>query len=251
MRRKVMVGRDFCQGRFVGPFRVLATETKSDGDMLQPRKCVWLYRGNRLTRAALQQLRAATVREEAWNELVDPRKEIPWTTHRILNDTNRRVFDDALPEAADMPDDVDGEEDEQERDVVPSRHRVRGKQPGRQRGNAAPRSRSPRASGRADRRPVEPRPKQPRQDVGAAVKEPEFSLSPSSFWEDQDAAVSVAIDLPGWNSSQRREMFRDMEAFVVRQIKRQNVEVSEKRMTPEEKEQLKGAKMKEVTNYIS
>ena len=102
-----------------------------------------------------------------------------------------------------------------------------------------------------DRRPVEPRPKQPRQDVGVAVKEPEFSLSPSSFWEDQDAAVSVAIDLPGWNSSQRREMFRDMEAFVVRQIKRQNVEVSEKRMTPEEKEQFKGAKMKEGTNYIS
>ena len=58
--------KNFTAGRFVGPFRVLATETRGGEEELRPSQCVWLYRGNRLTRTAPQQLRAATPREEAW-----------------------------------------------------------------------------------------------------------------------------------------------------------------------------------------
>ena len=58
--------KHFKGGQFVGPYRVLATETRttSDGE-LRASHVVWLYRGGQLIKAAPQQLRPATAREES------------------------------------------------------------------------------------------------------------------------------------------------------------------------------------------
>ena len=55
------------------------------------------------------------------------------------------------------------------------------------------------------------------KQAGVAVKEPAYSLSPSSCWETQDAAVSAEIDLPDWDNDGKC-------SGTWRQIKRQNVE---------------------------
>ena len=90
-------------GKYVGPYRVLATETKTGGSNLLPGQCVWLFRGNRLTKATHSQLRPATDREEAWQELEKPH-EIPWTISTVLQDSRRKTFDDITEDAKDMPD---------------------------------------------------------------------------------------------------------------------------------------------------
>ena len=253
-------GRNFVAGRFVGPFRVLATETRTSEGNLQPGQCVWLYRGNRLTRAAPQQLRPATAREEAWSELVDARKDVPWTIHEILAKSERKAYEDIRDEALEMPDLVDPEEDRQEREVP--RYRVRHKGPpglGSAEASSAsrppqarPRSRSPVPGREVDEAPPEPRAKQARPDyVHQALLANELSMSPCEYWKDENAMVEVAIDLPQWSSPQRKEMMRDFSAFIVRQLKRQNTEVSERRMSEDEKMEFRAAKQKEVNNYVA
>eukprot|EP00439_Symbiodinium_sp_Y106_P027988 s1180_g3.t1 len=265
--RKVMGRADgnkgFASGRFVGPFRVLATETRVDGERVQPGQCVWIYRGNRLTRAAPQQLRPATPREEAWNEITDPRKEIPWTIHEMLSSSAHKVFDDAIPEASEMPDLVDLGEDDVERQ--PPAHRLRRKtrdeapvpeRPPRSSDSDGPRdrarSRSPAPKEEPARSSHEPAPKQARANLADVVSDPShLSLSPCSYWQKEDASVEIGIDLPAWGTGKHKQMMRDMSAFMVRQIRRQNIEVSERRLSEKEKEEFKAAKGKEVNNYIA
>ena len=53
-------------GRFVGPYRVLATETQAGDDkQLRASHIIWLFRGGQLVKASPQQLRPASAREEA------------------------------------------------------------------------------------------------------------------------------------------------------------------------------------------
>ncbi|CAE7847453.1 RE1 [Symbiodinium microadriaticum] len=264
--------KNFTAGRFVGPFRVLAAETRSGEEELRPSQCVWLYRGNRLTRAAPQQLRAATPREEAWNELVDPRSEVPWTIHQILADSKHKTYDDAIPDAEQMPECVDPGEDHQETQGEPRlrlRHRRR-------------EAKRPRAADFFHALGNFGRPKQPKtsdaeahatlpahridaqrrtlavehcfEAVGAPRRLPrehELSRSPCNYWQQEDAAISIDIPLPQWTDPQCKEMMRDMSAFVVKQIRRRNVELSEKCLSAEEREEFQKAKGKEVNNYVS
>ena len=142
------------------------------------------------------------------------------------------------------PDLVDLEEDRQEREVP--RYRVRHKgPPGTRTGEPSSasrplqerhRSRSPLPGPMADEAPPEARAKQARPDAAhLAFMSNELSVSPCKYWKDENAMAEVAIDLPQWSSSQRKEMMRDFSAFIVRQLKRQNTEVSERRMSDDEK----------------
>ena len=65
-------------GKFVGPARVLAVETKREGQMLCPSSVVWLVRGSRLVKVAIEQIRPASARELALHEL-----ERPSTLHAV------------------------------------------------------------------------------------------------------------------------------------------------------------------------
>ena len=65
--------RQIQRGKFLGPCRVLATERRVDPKgNLTAGSVVWLYRGGSLIKAAPQQLRPATAREEAMNEVCNP-----------------------------------------------------------------------------------------------------------------------------------------------------------------------------------
>ena len=108
------------------------------------------------------------------------------------------------------------------------------------------RSRSPAARRVADedQAPVEPRAKQARQSVYETLPHHELSLSPCDYWKAEDAAVAIEVDLPQWCSPKRKEMMRDFSAFIVRQMKRQNVEVSERRLSELDKNKFREAKLK-------
>ena len=92
------------KGKFVGPARVLAVETKREGQMLCPSSVVWLVRGSRLVKVAIEQIRPASARELALHELERP-STLPWTFAELM--AGARTFDDhtgsAIPASHQRP----------------------------------------------------------------------------------------------------------------------------------------------------
>ena len=70
------------------------------------------------------------------------------------------------------------------------------------------------------------------------------------FWENPEAMVQIEISVPESKRGLSR-MAGDLGGYFVNQFKRRAVEVSEKRLTPKEREEFREAKHKEVTNYIA
>ncbi|CAE7426607.1 unnamed protein product [Symbiodinium pilosum] len=123
--RRQVAGREkergFTIGSFVGPARVLAVETRVDDEgRLRPGSCVWLHRAGRLIKAAPEQLRAATDRERAIEELKGP-VEIPWTITSLASHPHKKTYDDITSE---IPDDMQWDEAAQQPVLS---HRIRGK----------------------------------------------------------------------------------------------------------------------------
>ena len=82
------------QGRWFGPARVLASETRTDaqGQERRPAHTVWITANGRLKRCAPEQLRHASDREAAIaeaSETVTP----TWTFHSLLQQLNPRAYD--------------------------------------------------------------------------------------------------------------------------------------------------------------
>ncbi|CAE7825661.1 GIP [Symbiodinium sp. CCMP2592] len=87
------------------------------------------------------------------------------------------------------------------------------------------------------------------QDV-QEVPESAWSAECVSFWEDQSAAVEVEIDMPN-TARQWERATANLSAYFTGAMKRQAVEVSEKRLSPQELAQFKEAKMIEVKNFLA
>ena len=255
-------GKMFKTGKFVGPYRVLATETKSDGEVLMPGQNVWLYRGNRLTRACLSQLRPASAREEAYAELETP-NNIPWTVSAILRDSNRKVYDDIIPDKEDMPQELKGYPKDMDMDDVEivrnPKFRHTGKKPFDRSRSPTIRIKSrmpeaPETQGNSSRDKVTrqmqeqpgPRPKQARLEQVELA----YSLEPSPFWNDPKSCVEVEVPLPQWHDKKAKTMRRDFCGFVNNQIKRNHMEVNQRTLSQQELEQFQAAKRKEVNNYV-
>lgn len=82
------------QGRFIGPARVLATETRRDSEgEWRPGSVVWLHRGGRLLKCAPEQLRKASPYELQIESLTGP-IEIPWMITTLATDPKRRTYVD-------------------------------------------------------------------------------------------------------------------------------------------------------------
>ena len=82
------------QGRWFGPARVLASETRTDaqGQERRPAHTVWITANGRLKRCSLEQLRHASDREAAIaeaSETVTP----TWTFHSLLQQLNPGAYD--------------------------------------------------------------------------------------------------------------------------------------------------------------
>ena len=75
-------------------------------------------------------------------------------------------------------------------------------------------------------------------------------MQETSYWTDEQAAVEIAIDLP--TSGKEAEKFcQNAQAYLVSMLKRRAVEVSEKRLSAEDRAKFAAAKDKEVRNFIS
>ena len=63
-------------------------------------------------------------------------------------------------------------------------------------------------------------------------------------------SIEIAIDLPQGKRGRSEYWTRDFAAFVTSQTRKNHIEISERRLTEKEREEIKGAKNKEVKNYI-
>ena len=76
------------------------------------------------------------------------------------------------------------------------------------------------------------------------------SVQESCFWSQDSAAVTVEIPMPESNRGWQRAV-EDLQGYFVGALKRKAVEVSEKRLSTQEREQFREAKSVEVKNFLS
>jgi hypothetical protein len=89
------------QGVFLGPARILVTETKRDPDgQLFPGSSIWVIRGRRLVKCCPEQLRHATQKEHLLEHLSEEdHKRAPWTFQRLTEGLGGNEYDDITHEA--------------------------------------------------------------------------------------------------------------------------------------------------------
>ena len=82
------------------------------------------------------------------------------------------------------------------------------------------------------------------------MKEHHWPDQGSAFWQDKTSAVEIRIDLPT-SQRGRDKALRDLGTYFVGSLKRRAVELSERKMSPEEREAFGGAKAIEVKNFVA
>ena len=265
--RKQQAGKqhaNFPKGRFLGPARILATESRKDSEgVLRPGSVIWLHRAGRLLRAAPEQLRRASPREELVESLKGP-VELPWTITSLAKDPKKRTYFDITNEVPDEDEWMNGMEEpvpeEHEEAKFPHitspetlpKQRVVGKRSpdSPHEGTRTKSQRFP--SSRGTKRPGEehedPQPRTlPLRGVGSRESHPEGE---GETEEEAMDAVEIEIDLP---TSKRglQKFLANPVAYICQKLKRKQVEVNERRLSPEEKQEFLHAKDKEVRNFVA
>ena len=204
-------------GRFIGPARILAVESKRqpDGSLL-PGSAVWCVRGRSLVKCCPEQLRRASPREELLESLTD-QSQAPWTFNRVARELGGTQYEDLSLERP--ADEEWNRAQDVEQEIPPVRHRVTRKRP------------LPVAT---ERTPIDPdeelipddqmgtssssrdlRFRSEQRDQGAFagsgsrwyenVTESAWTAEDTSYWADELAAVSVEIEMPrdckGWEKA--------------------------------------------------
>ena len=243
-------------GMFMGPARILATEKHRDGyGNLKESSSIWLVRGRRLIKCCPEQLRPASEREELLEFLGNPEEnKAPWNFTRVASALGGNEMDDITGE---IPDLATWQRDQQ--NLVRQNPKVRhwGKRPvdpTRDGGTGDPFSSGSRGE------PKHLRTSGPNKGLmGEHLEEAWWIQVPDDvyheskgehFWENPEASVQIEIPIPETKRGMSR-MAEDLGGYFVNQLKRRAVEVSEKRLTPKEREEFREAKHKEVTNYLA
>ena len=247
----------FRSGKFLGPARVVATETRQEQGELRPANIVWLHRAGRLLKAAPEQLRKASEYEQQVEELKGT-IDLPWTITQLASDPKRRTYVDI---AQDLPDEAEWEESLDEptgnpgaelgvpthrltrkATVLPDGQTRESKQPRREEPRGTKRTNNPggESSGSGGRRRVED------QDIFAD----EDTLAAFFAIEEHQKGMEIHIDLPESNRKWK-QFLRAPEVFMAQQVKRRQVEVKEKTLTPEELKKFHEAKATEVRNFLA
>ena len=201
-------------------------------------------------KCCVEQLRRASQREELVEALTES-EATPWSFHRVAEQIGGNQYEDVSanhPSEAEWWRSQDPSEERQ-----PTRHRVRGKRPATQ----APVEDSDEELIPAEvRTPSSSSRQRPRisEETGecwwAQIKEQAWSESEQTFWQDERASVEVEIEMPHTNREWQRAM-GDLSCYMVGAMKRRAVEVREKTLSPEEREQFAAAKAVEVRNFIA
>lgn len=256
-------------GKFIGPARILATETSrlADGS-LKKGSSVWLVRGRRLLKCAAEQLRHASEREVILDELHSTQPQA-WNFPRVAEQLGGSDYNDYTEK--DIP------SGELERASNPTeewqplrRYRQKSGPPETQ----GSRKRSleedldyeierdaqdrpaPDTTATGSRERSRSRGSKMPSDLVAehwtSQVETSYFVEPQEqcFWTREDAAVSVEIPMPSARA-QSEKAISDLSAFVATALKRKAVEVSEKYLTDSEREQFRLAKGVEVTNFLA
>lgn len=246
-------------GRFHGPARVLATETKRDAHgALRPGSSVWCVRGRRLLKCSPEQLRPASRREELIEHLgEDEESRAPWTFPRITEGLGGNEYEDISQE---IPDETTWRRSQEPTEAEPMsvdphqpRHRhfiKRPLSPQREEPSSATGSEA-KLNRRSSFDPILYGERESEQAWWSMVDPDSYTTSAGhDRWEEALLSVEVEITMPdsrqGWS-----KMAEDMESYFVNQLRRRAVEVSEKRMTPDELRQFSEAKEIEVKNFIA
>ena len=241
----------FKKGRFLGPARVLATETRNDDGVLRPGGTVWIFRGGKLLRAAPEQLRHAS-QTETWIEELRQPVELPWTITSLCQTATKKIFDDITGECPteaewqqileNGDDEMVGDSQYEEREVLAPRRRHDEKKPLNEQ--------------EAKRQKVLVKKGTKRQELseeasGSRKKEKsETNLIAYYANVAKRQTIEIEIDIP--DSHRQWKLFqRSPEAFIASKLKRKQVEVREKTLTSEELIQFSKAKNNEVKNFIS
>ena len=249
------------QGRFVGPARILATEQKRDS----PGSSVWLVRGRRLLKCCPEQLRHASVREKILTELHDQHQVPQWDFPKVAQELGGNEYED-ITEVPTIGEWKRARDPASEWQPTVRLNKKSGapipEVPAKGSDDLMPASGSPLAEvqGPRERRSrsrsrghdnTEPM-------SHGFVKAPHWSgkvdeaffIHQGQQQEFRNSVFSVEIDLPQTRSSSERA-FKDLQAYFTTAMKRRAVEISERRLTPEEKKQFDQAKAIEVNNFIS
>ena len=235
------------RGQFFGPARVLAMETVKEADgQLRPGKSVWLTHGGRLKRAAPEQLRPASDREEAIANLTDPLgAEVPWTFGRMTGELVQGEYEDITekPTTAELED----------AENLPTNRKNKNsteEQPTMKRGRWQEEQAEPNIT-------EQRRPKREATEVLTGQgprrrlrgKQPPPTAEQVAFWNDLSASIELEVEVPESRGA-RKEVVADLSCFVVSQLRKKRVEVSEKKLSPKELDLMKEAKAKEVKHWI-
>ena len=244
------------RGRFLGPARILATETKRDRDGTPgPGSTVWLVRGRSLLKCCAEQLRRASPREELLESLAHStgQESTPWTFNRVVEEIGGNRFEDISSEAPDVREWARAQDPDQE--MPPSRFRVRGK---RAEPEGVDEEQLPQSTSEpsASSRPVRPRTRGPQallEEPGQAWWnniEPDHFGSFCGFWTDEANAIEIEIAMPESRNG-RQKAAEHLGSYFVGALKRQAVEVNERRLNEQDKQAFKDAKSIEVKNFIA
>ena len=225
-------------GGFTGPARVLALETKLNEDnTYRPGSVVWLTRGSRLIKACPQQLRRASVREEALELLTNP-PDLPWTFTKLTEDLSKHYYEDVTGDVPELPEFERAVDEETIRPYKRIRHKAY-----------------------VPECPPPTRPSVDEDDDMLFVHEQglvvdmdttpltEHAMSAEVFWAQSEAAVEIVFETPETNRG-KQYMTNSIESFLVSNLRRRSVEVNEKHLTDEERILMTNAKQEEVKKYI-
>ena len=233
-------------GMFLGPARILAVETKRDtSGQLRPGSSVWLVRGRRLIKCCPEQLRPATVREEIIEKVMaESTDAVPWTFPRVASELGGNDYDDASQEIPDLEEWHEAQ-DVQQRPQPTHRHtrkRAVG-EPSESSRNQAPKRHSPESDTDMDLLA---------EAWWTQITDDQFAQAEGThFWAETTSSVEIEIALPDSNRGLQAAL-NDFEGYFINQLKRRAVEVSEKRLSPADREKFKEAKkMSEVRNFVA
>ena len=277
------------KGRYLGPARVIATESRpSDGEVIA-RNVVWLARGARLIKVTSQQLRPASTRELSVEELRNP-TPIPWTLTSLTQGIKDFTYEDAVDEAPSDADHQQGANRQLQDDKMPPLRRFRHKAslqhrdkrqraaipdpkdapdplpppslpatssiaPGMDLGEGRPAAGPGQGNRRASRSPRR-NSGHDRELLAEAIQSDhwinlvEATEDHNKLWEDPQFKVEASFEIPR-GKSEFRECTRDMKAFLVKLTKRSQVEIHEGKLTKAEREEFGKAKDVEVNNYLA
>ena len=253
LQGKHAAGKPIQTGRsagYAGPARVLALETRRDGDnKVRPSSVVWLVRNNRLLKASVEQLRFASQREQLLHEFDRP-AQMPWTMTELAAPLGREEYEDISME---VPRINELEEYGGEPRWAPPTKRVRVKQPtAAQASPGMPTGEVPgqeaRPSSSAASAPPRERSRSPiRPDSQYADSD---AVLHQSYWSDETAAVAIEIPMPtsrhGWQQASR-----DLQSYLANALKKKNAEVYERHMDQATRHRFDQAKMVEIKKFLA